>query len=190
MAAAEGSSTSTPTGDDRADLEAWVCKLSESKKNSLLLRLLDDDPHLGADLKLRFARGKQSQESPGAVAKEERRRTVGELLLAAEARAEEKRRIAEEKAAAERARKEREQAAVREKYLSGLARQEDKTWLKIDTLIATKQPARYDEAVQLLADLRDLAARPRLDALGGARDGRRNHRTPDRIAARESGSCT
>ncbi|MEJ2111681.1 MAG: hypothetical protein P8Z37_17585, partial [Acidobacteriota bacterium] len=34
-----------------------------------------------------------------------------------------------------------------------------KAWLKVHNLIATKQPARYDEAVKLLIDLRDLAAR-------------------------------
>lgn len=79
------------------------------------------------------------------------------MLLAAEALAEEKRRIAEKKAAAEKAREERKRTVARERYLAGLAQQEDQVWKKIDDLIATKQPARYDEAVQLLVDLRDVA---------------------------------
>jgi len=48
---------------------------------------------------------------------------------------------------------------TREKYLEDLARKADKAWLKVEDLISTKQPARYDEAVKLLVDLRDLAAR-------------------------------
>ena len=79
-------------------------------------------------------------------------RTAGELLAAAD-------RIAEERAAAEHARREREKRGARERYLEDLARREEDAWRQIDTLIATKQPARYDEAVKLLCDLRDLAVR-------------------------------
>jgi hypothetical protein len=50
-------------------------------------------------------------------------------------------------------------AAAREKYLSGLAAKENQIWSKIETLISTKQPGRYDEAIKLLVDLRDLAQR-------------------------------
>lgn len=34
-----------------------------------------------------------------------------------------------------------------------------KTWAEVDQLIATKQPKKYDEAVALLCDLRELAVR-------------------------------
>lgn len=81
------------------------------------------------------------------------------MLSAAESLTEEKRRRAAEKASAEKMRIERERAAAREKYLEDLAQKADKTWLKVEGLISTKQPARYDEAVKLLVDLRDLAAR-------------------------------
>jgi hypothetical protein len=36
---------------------------------------------------------------------------------------------------------------------------EQSLWAQCDSLIATKQPKRYDQAVRLLVDLRDLAAR-------------------------------
>ncbi len=53
-------------------------------------------------------------------------------------------------------------------------------WGKVESLIATKQPKRYDRAVELLADLRDLAAqkdeisfRRQVEALRMAHAGKR-----------------
>jgi hypothetical protein len=86
-------------------------------------------------------------------------RTVRELLDAAEARAEARRREEAERAAAEKAGREREAAEERRRYLDNLAQREAKAWGQVDALIATKQPSRYDEAVKLLRDLRDLALR-------------------------------
>ena len=59
------------------------------------------------------------------------------------------------------------------KHLDRIAEKESELWNQIENLIATKQPKSYDHAVQLLVDLRDLAARKgkktdfgsRLDAL-------------------------
>jgi hypothetical protein len=81
------------------------------------------------------------------------------LLSAAEASAEEKRRIETEKRAKEKDRRERETALAREKHLDSLTGREPKLWAEIETLIATKQPTRYDHAIKLLADLRDLDSR-------------------------------
>jgi hypothetical protein len=81
---------------------------------------------------------------------------VGELLAGAERLAEERRRKAAKRAAAERAHREREEAEVRERYLTSLAKREVQTWSEVDALIATKQPGKYDQAVKLLCDLRDL----------------------------------
>ncbi len=91
-----------------------------------------------------------------AVAK---RRTVSDLLRAAEQVAEERERIAAEKAAKEKARQEHEAARARAKHLGQLAGKEPMLWEKVKGLIATKQPKSYDHAVELLVDLRDLAAR-------------------------------
>jgi hypothetical protein len=158
-AAARASSRTTEDAIHRKKLESWVRGLPEIEKDKLLLRLFDDDPQLGTELRIRFAKqtaaGKQSE----SASEFEDRRTASELLSAAEELTEEKRRRAAEKAAAEKKRLERERAAAREKYLDDLARKSDKAWLKVHDLISTKQPARYDEAVQLLVDLRDLAAR-------------------------------
>jgi uncharacterized Zn finger protein len=61
--------------------------------------------------------------------------------------------------AKEKTRRVREAAAARAKHLDKLAGTEPALWKRVDELVATKQPKRYDEAVDLLTDLRDLAAR-------------------------------
>ena len=40
--------------------------------------------------------------------------------------------------------------------MESLAGREDSIWKNVNDLIITKQPAKYDEAVKLLVDLRDL----------------------------------
>jgi hypothetical protein len=88
-----------------------------------------------------------------------RRRTVAELLGEAERARDERRRVEAEKAAKERARVEREAANARVKHLDMLAGTERALWKRVDELVATKQPKRYEEAVVVLTDLRDLALR-------------------------------
>jgi hypothetical protein len=121
--------------------------------------LLDDDPRLGIELRTRFAKQTQAGKRSEHASKPGNRRTAGELLLAADELADEKKHRAAERAAAEKKRLEKEKAAARAKYLDDLAQKKDKVWRKVQDLISTKQPARYDEAIKLLIDLRDLAAR-------------------------------
>ncbi|HEV2377008.1 MAG TPA: hypothetical protein VGS19_33205 [Streptosporangiaceae bacterium] len=47
----------------------------------------------------------------------------------------------------------------RDRHLDELAKDPEAAWAQTEQLISTKQPARYDTAVTLLADLRDLARR-------------------------------
>lgn len=82
-----------------------------------------------------------------------------QLYRAADAYTEERKRIEAEKRAREKARRNREAAIARKKHLDGLVGRESKLWADIDTLIATKQPKHYDQALQTLIDLRDLAVR-------------------------------
>ena len=138
------------------DVERWVSGLPEAEKTTLLVRLIrGDKPHLRAELVRRF-RASRTVSPPGTAAG---RRTVGELLEAAEQRAEERRRREAARAARERARREREAAKARERHLASLARREEEAWGEVEALIATKQPGKYDAAVALLRDLRDLAVR-------------------------------
>lgn len=153
--ATEGSAKLDETQPSRRAIEQWILSLPESEKNGLLLRLMEEgDPYLRAELLQRFrhATTPAADRRRGHVA-----RTVGQLLAAAEQREETRRRAEAERAAQERAQREREQAAARARYLARLADREAEAWQQVDTLIAAKRPADYDQAIQLLIDLRDLS---------------------------------
>jgi len=138
------------------DVERWVSGLPEAERTALLVRLVrGDEPHLRAELVRRFRDSRAAFPSETAAG----RRTVGELLGAAEQRSEERRRREAERAARERARQEREAAGARERHLASLAGREAEAWGEVEALIATKQPGKYDAAVALLGDLRELAVR-------------------------------
>lgn len=83
---------------------------------------------------------------------------VGDLLVAADTRKEEQRRDNAERAVCEETQRERLAVFARKRYLRSLAKREPATWRQVDDLIATRRPAEYDQAVKLLADLRELGA--------------------------------
>jgi hypothetical protein len=58
----------------------------------------------------------------------------------------------------ERQRQDRERATARAAYLDSLVGRDEEEWQRVDALIATKRPNDYHRAVQVLRDLRDLAA--------------------------------
>lgn len=151
---------------DRTALAAWVAALPSREKDKMLVHLMrGEEACLGRDLLARFER----EQSSGAAERQgPARRTVADLLRAAE----KQRQIAAEKAAKERAHQEREAKVARAKHLDGLVGREATLWAKVERLIGAKQPKSYDQAVKLLVDLCDLAARKgggdfrqRLDAL-------------------------
>jgi hypothetical protein len=140
----------------REDLLAWVGKLPAQEKDALLVRFsLGEELHLGAEIMGRYLKQRSDMVMPSTP--KPRKRTVGELLRLGEGLRDNRRRAEAEKAAQEKAQREAKAAAHREKYLEGLAGREMETWLRVDRLIATKQPGRYDEAVRFLVDLRDVA---------------------------------
>jgi hypothetical protein len=141
---------------DDAALERWVTALPEAEKTSILIRLIGGaEAHLRGELLRRFRESSVS-EAPAAKGKA---RTVGELLKAAEARAEERRRREAARAAREKESREREEAEERERHLTELTKREGEAWRELDALIATKQPKKYDEALVLLVDLREVCVR-------------------------------
>jgi hypothetical protein len=143
---------------DPVDVRAWLAKLPAAEKDDLLSRLiLDNGGMLATELLRRLTPERENDQ--GAGKKQIGRRTVAELLRQAEHAADERQRIGAEKAAKEKVRRERETAIKRTKYLDNIAGQEPALWNKVGSLIATKQPKSYDLAVELLVDLRDLAAR-------------------------------
>jgi hypothetical protein len=154
-AASTGEPAAAPS---RAEMVRWVAELSAAEKDSYVVRFLaeEGDVLLRAQLSKRFREATAPRGKKGRARTDERR-TVAELLAARDALAEEKSRKAAEHAARKKAHREREQAEARAKYLDQLARREPETWREVDQLIATKRPKDYDQAVGLLADLRDLA---------------------------------
>jgi hypothetical protein len=161
-AAAADDAGAPPAGPTHDELAAWVAARPEAEKNALLVRLAEDDAlsvrgELLRDFRQAWKRSRSERGQPTAT--EVPRRTVGQLLAARDAIAAERRRREEEQKARERERQAREQARKRAEHLDALARREAAAWRQVETLIATKRPKDYDQAVELLKDLRDVAER-------------------------------
>jgi hypothetical protein len=153
--AAERSADLAETRPSADDVNRWLATVPVAAKDAVILRLLAGE---GAGLRLELLRRYREASGPIAVEKQPGRK-VGELLAAARAHAEERKRREAEAAAREKARKEREAAAARAAYLDGLAPRAEATWTHVESLIESKQPKSYDQAVRLLVDLHDLAVR-------------------------------
>ena len=136
-AAAERSAAALPA-PTTADLECWVRARPAAEQEALLLRLARGEAlDLGAEM---LPRAEEPSAPRGA---DGNARTVAALLAAGEARAEAR---------------QREAAAARAKYLDGLTGREEQFWSRVEELVAVKRAKEYDQAAQLLCDLRDLSA--------------------------------
>jgi hypothetical protein len=143
-----------PVRNDPRALAAWITNLPEKEKDRLLLRVAQDQ---AAPVRMELLRRFHGE--PGTERGNHPRRTVAELLDAAAERRHERERQAAAAQAAEQARRERERALARERRLDALALDQESAWARIHTMIATRKPAEYDTAVELLKDLRALAQR-------------------------------
>ncbi|MCX6125753.1 MAG: hypothetical protein NTV34_13555 [Proteobacteria bacterium] len=153
--ASEGSSQSKLREANQNDLKGWIKSLSDTERNNLLLEFME-----GKDLHLRSTILQQIQrESMKEVVQEKSRRTVGELLKAANELSKNKSRIGAEQMVKEEERKAKEVAVARAKCLDGLAEREANVWRQVDTLIEAKKRKEYEQAVALLKDLKDLGIR-------------------------------
>lgn len=147
-AAAEASPGLDRISPSREQLLHWIESLPESRKNAMLLELAErDSPHFRAELWHCFEEFQAPSRAPTSVP-DAPRRTVAELLAAGKAHCVQK-----------RERQQRAQALARANYLNTLAQQEPETWQKVETLIQTKRPSDYAQAIQLLKDLAELGAR-------------------------------
>ncbi|MHC9539807.1 MAG: hypothetical protein AB9903_09810 [Vulcanimicrobiota bacterium] len=156
--AAEKSEHNVDGGPKPEELRSWLARQPAAEKDDMLASLITgEDPTLAAELLRRFL--EQRDGGGGEKAGEATRRTVDELLEAAEVYAEKRQRIAAEKRAEEKRRRDSEAAAARARSLDGIAGKEEKLWTDIDSLITTKQPRSYDQAIRLLKDLHDLVER-------------------------------
>jgi hypothetical protein len=130
-----------PPRPTKQELGPLIAALPQKEKDTLLLRLA-----LGPETRLRtkFLHQLRGTTAPTTAPGH---RSAADLLDAAHTRRTERRQ-----------RTEQERAAARAQHLTALARQAESSWQQIETHIATKKTTAYDQAVTLLAELRDAYA--------------------------------
>ena len=153
-AATEHSAARASSSLTKCDVNAWLSKLTAKRKDDLLASLIvDDDPHLVVELQQQALESAQGTTSQSEVC----RRTAADLMEQAQVLGDARRAKEEEERARKKAQHEREAAKKRRKHLESLQGKETKLWSQVHELIGRRQPKRYDEAVTLLEDLRDLS---------------------------------
>jgi hypothetical protein len=127
----------------REPLERWVPLLPETERNSFLLRVAHGEANVGIALLKRLREVGGAASTPAAVTN---RRTFAQLKNAS--KRQQQLRAWRELEAAERARLAK---------LEALAKREAQIWASVPALLTKRTASGYDEAVNLLAELRDLA---------------------------------
>jgi len=156
-AAAEASDPLTVREESDDALRSRVESLPLRDKEDFLVRMIQESP---AVVRRELSRRLCGNERPRWLAIASAR-TTGDLLNVAEKFVAEKSRLLAEKRSRERARRQKEAAEARQRHLDALAKRESQAWAQVDALITTRKPKAYDQAVELLCDLRDLAKRQR-----------------------------
>jgi len=144
-------------GPSRKELSAWIRGLPEKNKNELLITAGVESSELWRSNLMRRFQRQNSQHSSQTVATA--RRSAGDILAVAHARAKEKIQQMNERRAVEEARRKAEDEANRARYLDQLGRREPEIWEQVAIHILKRQPNDYARAVGLLTDLHDLAVR-------------------------------
>lgn len=148
-------------------LAEWISALPSGEKDRLLLETVEGDgAGVGVGLLARYRATRKTRRGRPAAAGGAAR-TAGELLEAAARIREEREREAARRRAAKRAEKQAAAAKARAAHLDELATREEAAWLRVEALLDEMKAKAYDEAVSLLVDLRDFAARR--EAIAGFR---------------------
>jgi hypothetical protein len=146
-AAAEAGASDTKISKD--DLRKALTAIAEEEKTELLLRLVEGDSHIGAELKSRIRNERPAPSAP--------RRTVGELRARAREIRESHERAEAERREAERRRQLEEAEQARRVRIEALKQQGAAVWREIEEEIERRNPSGYDKAAGLLSDLQVLA---------------------------------
>ena len=129
--------------------------LADRVKTGLLLRVLDNDPHVAAELRAMVRHAANPEHASSATAP----RTVGELQLRAGAIRFAREREADNAAAEARRRQTEAAEKGRQARFETVRRRGESVWQEIETEIERRNSAGYDKATTLLADLQALAAK-------------------------------
>jgi hypothetical protein len=140
----------------RKELATWVRGLPANEKDELLADFLSESSErCRLELLQRFQRENAVAANHGAI----ERRTVKDLLTAAQLRGDERARQLSAQRAAVAAQRKAKDEADRAVYLEGLAKREKAVWKQVEAYIQQRQPKDYERAVILLIDLHDLSVR-------------------------------
>ncbi|MFI5840014.1 hypothetical protein ACIA8K_09935 [Catenuloplanes sp. NPDC051500] len=159
VAATGSAARAEPTA---VQLTAWVGELPVAEKDALLTRAITG-ASIHGDLLRRYRA--EHPDRAGARAS----RTAGMLRGSAEKARDERERLDAAARRQEQERRERSAAAERQRHLDRLSRDQIRAWQRVFALIDTKTSRGYDEAVQLLIDLRDISERDSAEAAFGQR---------------------
>lgn len=127
-----------------------LAAMPEHEKTALLLRLVDGDPHVAAELKSRL---RASGPRPSASL-----RTAGDLRARAAAMREKRERLRAERLEAERRKEAKQAERVRRVRLEALKRRGTAVWSTVEAEIERRNASGYQTALGLLADLQAIAA--------------------------------
>jgi hypothetical protein len=147
---------SLPLGQQRDDgLAEWIASVPIREKDSLLTRVARGEGAAVQALLLRRFRRTVANDNETAAGS----RTAAELWTAAGERKAELANALARSRTEEQARQTASRAAAYAKHLDKLAPRQEAAWEHVASLIETKRPRDYDDAVTLLRDLRALAER-------------------------------
>jgi hypothetical protein len=146
-AAESGTGDAAPSKDD---LREALAEITEGEKTELLLRALEGDGHVRAELRRRTRRQRPAPPPP--------QRTAGALRARAQAIAEERKRADAERREAERRRQAKQAEKERRARLKALKQRGAAIWREIEAEIERRNAAGYDRAASLLCDLQAVAA--------------------------------
>ncbi len=132
----------------RVDVRQALTAIPEREKVELLLRAIDGDSYVGAEL-----RSKLRKNNPSSAP----RRTAGALRIQAQEIRQARERADAERLEAERYRQAAEAEKARRARLKVLKQRGASVWREIEQEIERRNPAGYDLAVGLLCDLQALA---------------------------------
>jgi hypothetical protein len=153
--AAEASAPLQPTDLTPATTLTWLAAMDSTAKDSWLLQVIEGN---GARVRWELRKRLRDDLTQPAPARHPPR-TVGELLQRAQVRTAERKKRQEQARAERRERQAAQRAVARERRLDSLVGRESELWRQVEELIATRKPKSYDEAVEFVTDLRDLAER-------------------------------
>ncbi len=152
--AAAESPASSDDGDSFADASRKaITSIPEDEKTALLLRLVNGDVHVAAELRNNIRVAWDAKKGQSRV----RRRTVAEIRKRSLAVREERRAEEAKRKEAERLRKAQEAARAQRVRLDSIRRRGARVWDEVEREIGYKSASSYDRAVELLVDLRALA---------------------------------